>query len=80
VALKLAEADVICASRGEIPVLLLDDVLSELDPGHRAALLSAVADSDAQVMLTTADIATVAGSPVEKLPHARVVPGAIEPS
>jgi DNA replication and repair protein RecF len=78
VALKLAEADVIGASRGERPVLLLDDVLSELDPGHRAALLAASVGSGAQVVLTTADRATVAGSLLDELPHANVVAGAVE--
>jgi DNA replication and repair protein RecF len=34
-ALKLAEADWMRAEIGELPVVLLDDVLSELDPQHR---------------------------------------------
>jgi recombinational DNA repair ATPase RecF len=58
--------------------LLLDDVLSELDPGHRAALLAASVGSGAQVVLTTADRATVAGSLLDELPHANVVAGAVE--
>jgi DNA replication and repair protein RecF len=77
VALKLAEADVIGASRGERPVLLLDDVLSELDPGHRAALLAAAVGSGAQVVLTTADRAAVTGSALDGLPHADVVHGTV---
>jgi DNA replication and repair protein RecF len=77
VALKLAEADVIGASEGERPVLLLDDVLSELDAAHRFALLTAAVDSGAQVVLTTADSATVSGTSVEKLAHANVTPGEI---
>jgi DNA replication and repair protein RecF len=78
VALKLAEADVISTSRNERPVLLLDDVLSELDPGHRAALLAASIGSGAQVVLTTADRATVTGSLLDNLPHVNVVPGTAE--
>ena len=33
VVLKLAQADVIMSRRGERPVVLLDDIFSELDPG-----------------------------------------------
>ena len=39
-ALKLAEAEVARQVSGEAPVLLLDDVLSELDEGRQAYLLS----------------------------------------
>lgn len=40
VSLKLAEAEIIAASRGEAPVVLLDDVLSELDEGRKSRLIS----------------------------------------
>jgi DNA replication and repair protein RecF len=43
------------------PVLLLDDVLSELDPGRRARLLRAVA-GPGQAILTSADPAAFAGA------------------
>ena len=39
-ALKLAELEFIKAETGEYPVLLLDDVMSELDAGRREHLLS----------------------------------------
>ena len=42
-ALKLAEADWMRATLGELPVVLLDDVLSELDPVHREYVLRRVA-------------------------------------
>ena len=41
-ALLLAEARAIAARRGEVPLLLLDDVLSELDDRRRAALLEGI--------------------------------------
>ena len=78
VALKLAEADVIAVDRGQRPVLLLDDVLSELDPRHREALLAAAVSSRSQIMLTTADSAVLTGSPVAQLAHTRVREGSIE--
>ena len=55
VSLKLAEADVIEARTGEPPVLLLDDVLSELDPERRAALMERVA-AGGQVVVTSAEV------------------------
>ena len=42
-ALKLAEADWMRAEIGELPVVLLDDVLSELDPQRREYVLQRVA-------------------------------------
>ena len=41
-ALKLGEHDLLTDALGEEPVLLLDDVLSELDPGRRGYLLETV--------------------------------------
>lgn len=58
-ALKLAEADWMRAEIGELPVVLLDDVLSELDPQRRGYVMQRVATSDAlhqrQVWITTTD-------------------------
>jgi len=50
IATKLAECEVIKEFMGEYPVLLLDDILSELDEGRRAYLLGNI--SDKQVFLT----------------------------
>lgn len=57
-ALKLAELAYIERETGDQPILLLDDVLSELDEQRRGDLLRAVAALD-QVLLTTTDAATV---------------------
>jgi DNA replication and repair protein RecF len=54
VSLKLAEAALVTRRTGERPVLLLDDVLSELDAGRRAALLHQVA-GEGQVIITSAE-------------------------
>jgi len=53
-ALKLAELDYIETETGEQPILLLDDVLSELDAQRRHDLLEAVRDME-QVLLTVTD-------------------------
>ena len=54
VSLKLAEAELVARRTGERPVLLLDDVLSELDAERRSALLSKVAGKG-QVIVTSAE-------------------------
>ncbi|MDQ6674229.1 MAG: DNA replication/repair protein RecF [Chloroflexota bacterium] len=58
-ALKLAEADWMRAEIGELPVVLLDDVLSELDPQRRGYVLQRVAEPEPthqrQVWITTTD-------------------------
>ncbi|MEO8743990.1 MAG: DNA replication/repair protein RecF [Candidatus Dormiibacterota bacterium] len=54
VSLKLAEAALMTRRTGERPVLLLDDVLSELDGERRAALLRQVA-GDGQVIITSVE-------------------------
>ena len=40
---------------GEAPVLLLDDVLSELDPGRQRFLISEI--DDVQLFITSAELA-----------------------
>ncbi len=49
---KLAEIDLMKAETGEYPVLLLDDVLSELDAARQTHLLTAIQDK-VQTFLTT---------------------------
>ncbi len=50
--LKLSEIDLIRTLRGERPVLLLDDVFSELDGQRQASLLEVVSDCQAFVTCT----------------------------
>ena len=57
-ALKLAEAAVLREQRGEAPVLLLDDVLSELDGSRRDYLLNHI---EGQVFITCCDPSIRAG-------------------
>jgi DNA replication and repair protein RecF len=54
VSIKLAEAAVVADMTGERPVLLLDDVLSELDASRRAALLERLGDPG-QVIITSVE-------------------------
>jgi DNA replication and repair protein RecF len=60
-ALRLAVHRVVADATGSSPVLLLDDVFSELDPDRSAALLANLPPG--QVLLTTAGILPDAASP-----------------
>lgn len=59
-ALKLAELDVVRAARGDAPVLLLDDVMSELDPYRRQQLVERIAG--VQTIITCTDISDLGGA------------------
>ena len=61
-ALLLAEREVLAAARGHSPLLLLDDVMSELDPDRRAALAQRLARDGGQSLITTTDVAHVPGA------------------
>jgi DNA replication and repair protein RecF len=51
-ALKLGEAELMRTRTGDAPVLLLDDLLSELDAERRAHLLAAISRDDQQTLVT----------------------------
>ncbi len=59
-ALKLAELDVVLAERGEAPVLLLDDVMSELDPRRRQQLVERI--KDVQTLITCTHVSDLGGA------------------
>lgn len=80
-ALKLAEITHLAEVLGEPPVLLLDDMSSELDPGRSAQLFSAIRALDAQVVLTSTDTpqafrARLGGAPLRAY---HVVEGQLHP-
>ena len=70
-ALLLAEASLLAERRGVPPLLLLDDVLSELDPQRRLALAARVAGAGQTVITAT----TPDALPVEPALTVRVSPG-----
>jgi DNA replication and repair protein RecF len=55
-ALKMAELDHLQETFGEMPVLLLDDIASELDRERMKNLLSYVRQREVQVLITTTDV------------------------
>jgi DNA replication and repair protein RecF len=59
---KIAEIENLYQALGFIPMLLLDDVSSELDPERNAYLMSYLSKSGAQVFLTTTSASLVANA------------------
>lgn len=66
-ALVLAEADLTADRRGSPPLLLLDDVLSELDESRRRALLGSLPPGGQTVLTATSRGAVPAGGPEPSL-------------
>jgi DNA replication and repair protein RecF len=69
--LLLAEATLIEERRGVPPLLLLDDVLSELDGSRRAALTASI-PAAGQALITSTDVSALGRDPDRLV---RVVPG-----
>ncbi len=56
IAFKLAQIVYHNSLTGDYPILLLDDVLSELDEGKREALISFLLKMDAQILVTSTEL------------------------
>jgi DNA replication and repair protein RecF len=65
VSLKLAESDLIERRSGERPILLLDDVLSELDAARRQELLARVGEGG-QVIVTSVEAGPFPSALIER--------------
>jgi DNA replication and repair protein RecF len=65
-ALLLAEAELLEARREEAPLLLLDDVLSELDPDRRRVLVEKV-QGRGQTLITATTVEALPGEPAQLL-------------
>ena len=76
-ALKLAEANILREERDEEPILLLDDVLSELDAGRRAQVLDLVGGYQ-QCFITTAEPALVEERHLSQMTRFAVRDGGLE--
>jgi DNA replication and repair protein RecF len=77
VATKLAELAQIITLSGESPVLLLDDVLSELDPEHQDGLLNALGGAGCQIILTATSRELLEHPALRDLPIGEVGGGTI---
>lgn len=74
--LKLSELDLAKETLGEYPVLLLDDVLSELDPSRQAKLLERIAGF--QTLITCTHLEDTLVSSAGEIKEFRVKGGCIE--
>jgi DNA replication and repair protein RecF len=75
-ALLLAERSVLARERDHVPLMLLDDVMSELDVTRRE-LLSHELRAGGQSVVATTDLAHVPGSGDAAVTRLRISPGAI---
>jgi DNA replication and repair protein RecF len=75
-ALLLAERAVLARERRRTPLMLLDDVMSELD-GERRELLARELSTDGQSVIATTDLAHVPGAADAAVTRLRISPGAI---
>jgi DNA replication and repair protein RecF len=78
-AVKLAELRLMQHRTGEQPILLLDEVASELDSPRRAYLLRSIAQHE-QVLLTTSDLELLDPAFVRQHPCFEVCAGTIVPA
>lgn len=77
IALKLAEAELMNEIGGEPPVVLLDDVLSELDVDHQNYLTATVAKLGGQVIITATEERLLARQELADVPRGWVERGSI---
>jgi DNA replication and repair protein RecF len=78
-AFKIGEIESLRRAQGRAPLLLLDDVSSELDPARNAFLMAYLARLDGQVVLTTTDPELVAKSAAKEAVFQRVEKGRLAP-
>jgi DNA replication and repair protein RecF len=81
--LLLAEREVLGQARSEPPVMLLDDVMSELDPQRRDALVEVLRDAGGQSLITTTELEHVPGAAAGEMTtilvsEGEIVAGAIQ--
>ncbi len=74
-ALLLAERDAIGRLRGTLPVMLLDDVMSELDHSRRSALSVRLRAGAGQAVVTSAESSHVPGADSSEVVAVTVSPG-----
>jgi DNA replication and repair protein RecF len=77
-AFKIGEIENLRGAQGRAPLLLLDDVSSELDPARNAFLMAYLASLQGQVVLTTTDPQLVAAAAPREAIFQRVLRGRIE--
>ncbi|MEA2157012.1 MAG: replication and repair protein RecF [Solirubrobacteraceae bacterium] len=75
-ALLLAERETLAETRGAVPLMILDDVMSELDSDRRA-LLAGMLRASGQSIITTTELAHVPGAGAGEVTRLSVTGGAV---
>ena len=73
--LKLAQVEWLRGQSGEVPVVLLDDVLSELDPERRGYLQGWLLEAAGQVVVTATDLGDLVPMVLERAAVYRLAEG-----
>lgn len=76
--MKLAEIDLAFELTGEYPILLLDDVLSELDASRQTALLAYI-QNKTQTFITTTDLSGISTQIIKNPDIFRIQSGTVTP-
>jgi DNA replication and repair protein RecF len=76
-ALKLGEAELMRDRSSDAPILLLDDILSELDAARRAHLLQFIDRPHQQTLMTAADLADFDPSFLAQIERVRIEHGKV---
>lgn len=79
-ALRLAEAELMHRRTGDRPILLLDDLLSELDQKRREFLLNTIKRDDQQTLITATDLDDFAPAFIASVTRMRVETGKVYPA
>jgi DNA replication and repair protein RecF len=77
-ALKLGEAALMTDLTGDAPVVLLDDILSELDERHRELVLETALSMQCQMLITSTDRRLLDAPIVRDLDRRQVVDGSVQ--
>ena len=77
--LRLAEAAYLASARGEGPIVLLDDVLSEMDSFRRSRVLDKAAQYE-QLIITTTDPEIIQSSALSNVAYYEVEGGRVSPA
>jgi DNA replication and repair protein RecF len=75
-ALLIAERETLAATRDAVPLILLDDVMSELD-GDRRSLLAQMLRGEGQSVITTTDLSHVPGADEPEVMRVAVAAGTV---
>jgi DNA replication and repair protein RecF len=78
-AVKLAEVDLMTVETGDTPILLLDDIMSELDVSRRGYLLQTLGSRQYQALITATDLSGFDPAFIEKALVLDVRQGEITP-